>query len=369
MKRRWKFLGLFLIAIAALAVVNTFVTNDETEPAKVTVEGAEILSLPGGDLQVLDLPASEPDATAGAVVQPPIVLIHGYTASMNWWQDVIPELSRKHRVIAIDLLGHGGSAKPSSGYSVPGQADLIAQALNQLGAEGAVVVGHSLGGAVATALTERSSELVDRLVIMDMAPDVENFGNLDLMSRISRMPVIGQAIKRVTPDSLLRRGLEQGFAPGFPVPDYAVEDLKRMTYTAYHDWPPANESFTEERPLDQRVESSFTPLLVVFGAEDQIFDARTSLSAYAAVPGARTEMLEGVGHSPQVEAPEQTAALIRAFAEPPPPPPARAKKKPKSAQAKRTAATKQSSKAKSVKAQSAKAQKSAQTKRSAKTKQ
>ena len=223
-------------------------------------------------------------------------------------------------MIAVDLLGHGGSAKPGSGYSVPSQADLIAQALNQLEVEGAVVIGHSLGGAVATALAERASQLVDRLIIVGMAPAVDGFGSLDLTSRLSRLPVIGQASKRLAPDALLRSGLQQGFAPDFPVPDFAVEDVNAMTYTAYHDWPPANEQFTEERPLNERIEQSFVPLMVVFGAEDQIFDARSSISAYAALPGTRTELLEDVGHSPQVEAPEETAALILDFAKPAPEP-------------------------------------------------
>lgn len=328
MKRRWKVLIGLILLLLALAVLNAFAANRETQPARVTVEGGEILELPGGALQVLDVAPSEPPASTegggendpSALPLPPIVLIHGYTGSINWWQEVIPLLSRHHRVIAFDLLGHGGSAKPSSGYTVAGQADLIAQALNELGVEGAVLVGHSLGGTIAVAVTERASELVDRLVIIGMAPSVGEYGDLSLLSKISRLPVLGQAIKRITPDPLARRGLEQGFAPGFPVPDFALEDLRRMTFPAYHDWPDANRSFTDESPLDDRIESSFVPLLAIFGAEDQIFNARTSLSAYAALEGAQTELIEGVGHSPMVEAPERTAELLEAFATPPPAP-------------------------------------------------
>lgn len=337
MKRRWKILLGALVLLIALALLNTFATNRETKAAHVTVEGAEIVELPGGALQVLDLPATGAADEEGA----PIVLVHGYTASINWWQELIPLLNDRHRIVAIDLLGHGGSAKPSSGYNIPNQADLIAQALNQLGVEGALVVGHSLGGAVVTGVAERASELVDRLVIIGMAPAVEGYGSLDLSSKISRLPVIGQAVKRLAPDALIRNGLGQGFAPGFPVPDFVVEDLRRMTYTAYHDWPPANESFTAEKPLDQRVKETFIPLLVVFGAEDQIFDARKSLSTYANVPGARTELMDGVGHSPMLEAPEELARILEEFtptqpkAEPEPDPKSKRKTEPKRKKAKR----------------------------------
>lgn len=314
MKRRWKVLIGLILLIAGLAVLNAFAANRETEPARVTVEGALILELPGGSLQVLDL---QPEAASGgADVEPgpPIVLIHGYTGSIEWWQDVIPMLAENHRVIAIDLLGHGGSAKPSSGYSIPTQADLIAQVLAELEVEGAVLVGHSLGGSVAVAVAERASELVDRLVIVDMAPEADGYGDLDLKSRISRLPVLGQAIKRLAPDALIRNGLEQGFAPGFPVPDFAVEGVRSMTYPPYHDWPDANRAFTSEKPLNERIEGIFMPLLVIFGDEDRIFDARASLSAYAALPGAQTELMEGVGHTPMLESPEAFVELLEAFA-------------------------------------------------------
>lgn len=312
MKRRWKIIATVIVLLVGLALLNAFAANRETEAARVTVEGGQILELPGGALQALDVPASGPAAEEGA----PIVLVHGYTASINWWQELIPLLSERHRIVAIDLLGHGGSAKPSSGYTIPNQADLIAQVLNQLGVEGALVVGHSLGGAVVTRVAERASELVDRLVIVGMAPAVEGYGDLDFSSKVSRLPVIGPAIKRLAPDSLVRRGLAQGFAPGFPVPDFAVEDVRRMTYTAYHDWPGANEAYTAEKSLDQRVKETFVPLLAVFGSEDQIFDARTSLSTYAAVPGTQTELMDGVGHSPMLEAPEELAQILEDFAPP-----------------------------------------------------
>lgn len=328
MKRRWKVISGLVVVLLALAVLNAFAANRETEPARVTVEGGQVVELAGGALQVLDVPPREVETPAkerksgeGKSAEPlPIVLIHGYTGSINWWQEMIPLLSEHHRVVAIDMLGHGGSAKPTSGYTVPRQADLVAQALNELGIEGAVLIGHSLGGSVVTAVAERASELVDRLVIIGMAPAVEGYGDLSLLSKISRLPVLGQASKRLTPDAITRKGLEQGFAPGFPVPDYVVEDVNRMTYPPYHDWPDALSSFTSEKPLDQRIKASYVPLLVIFGSEDRIFDARTSLSTYAALEGARTELLDGIGHTPMIEAPEKTAALIEEFATPTRPP-------------------------------------------------
>jgi pimeloyl-ACP methyl ester carboxylesterase len=304
MRRGWKIAAGALAALAILLALNTIALDNQSEGAEVTVEGAEILRLQGGELQVLE--EGPRDAT-------PIVLLHCFTCSIGWWDELIPLLGGDHRVIAIDLLGHGGSEKPTDGYSIENQAQLVAQVLARLGVEGATVVGHSLGGTIAVSLAERSRELVDRLVIVDQAPDNDYGDGLDLLAQATFVPVLGEALWRIKMDWTIRQGLEQAFAPGFDVPDEFVEDLRRMNYAAYDHSAGAEDDYSEETPLDERVRASFVPLLAIFGSEDQIYDARESLAAYAEVQGAHAELIEGAGHSPNVEAPQETARLILDF--------------------------------------------------------
>lgn len=318
MRRGWKILIGVLVGFAVLLGLNTVAVDHETKKAEVTVEGGEILSLSGGDLQALD---------TGPRDAAPIVLLHCFSCSINWWDELIPLLDREHRVIAIDLLGHGGSEMPRSGYSMENQAALVAQALSKLGVEGATVVGHSMGAAVTVALADQSSELVDRLVIVDQGPDI-SYCSVPLPAKLALTPVIGEALNRITPDFAIKDGLGDAFAPGFDVPDQFVDDFNRMTYTAFDASASAEDDYEDEEPLDQRVRAVFVPLLVIFGSEDQLCDPRESLSAYADVPGARTELIDGAGHSPNVEKPEETAKLMLEFSKPPPEP--KAKRKPKS---------------------------------------
>jgi hypothetical protein len=132
--------------------------------------------------------------------------------------------------------------------------------------------------------------------------------------------VIGQAVWRVKVDSLIKNGYEQAFAPGYDIdsgfenPDQVVDDNRAMTYTSFTDSMDAVEDFTEAIPLDQRMRAIPVPLMAIFGAEDQIDDTGPSLSAFAAVPGARTAEIDGAGHSPNVEKPEETARLLLEFA-------------------------------------------------------
>jgi pimeloyl-ACP methyl ester carboxylesterase len=308
MGRGWKILIAVVVAVVVLLGLNALVTAKETKSAEVTLPGGRILDLPGADLQVVE---------KGPRDAPPIVLIHCFTCAIDWWNGMMPRLDRTHRVIAIDLLGHGGSEKPTSGYTIPNQADLVAQALAQLGVRDAEVVGHSLGGGVAVGLAQQSPQLVDRVVIVDTPPKHEE-GDLGLIARLGFAPVIGEAFWRIKPDFAVRKGLAVAFAPGFDVPDAFVEDLDRMTFSAYDNSPTGLDDFTDEEPLDRRMRETGKPLMVIMGAEEQIIDDPAArLAEYrATVPGAQTALIPGVGHSPNVEAPAKTAALVLGFAKP-----------------------------------------------------
>ena len=313
--RRWlKILLAVLVGLIVLLVLNAIAVSNETKDAEVNVEGAELVDTSSGTLQVLD----EGDPRGS-----PIVLIHGYTASMRWFDDLAPLLSDKHRVIRVDLLGHGGSEKPGAGYGIKDQATAVALALSELGVENATVVGHSLGATVATALAEQSPELAARIVNLDQAPD-DSYEDLSFSAKLGTTPVIGQAMSRmvqVTPASTVRSQYEQAFAPdfniasGFEDPDQVVEDLREMTYTAFTDTVDAEGDYSDDRPLHERLGSAEVPLLVVFGEEDQIYDAEDAIAPYADIAGASTELLPDIGHSPNVEAPETIAPMILSFAE------------------------------------------------------
>jgi pimeloyl-ACP methyl ester carboxylesterase len=108
------------------------------------------------------------------------------------------------------------------------------------------------------------------------------------------------------------------FAPGFDVPDAFVEDVNAMTYTAYNRSARDSQDYSEEEGLGQRMKESGKPLLVIMGAEEQIIDDPAArLAEYrATVPGVQTKLIQGAGHSPNVEKPAATAALVLAFDKP-----------------------------------------------------
>jgi pimeloyl-ACP methyl ester carboxylesterase len=320
LKRRWKVLIGFLVALAVLLAVNTLVLESQTKEAEVTVEGGQILHLSSGDVQVAD--TGESAVPAGQGSGQPIVLIHGYAGSLHWFDKLVPLLSKDHRVIRIDLLGFGGSEKPESGYGIEEQARIVAEALHKLDVSGAMVVGHSLGAAVTASLAEQASELVDRAVVIDEAPDESSKYGYDppLLQDLTYEPVLGEALWRVTPDFEVRDALKIAFAPGFDFgagfddSDQPVKDFRQMTYSSYEDAYAGAKDFVGQTPLNERFTAASVPLMVLFGSEDQIFDATASIAGYDGVPGVETATIQGAGHSPQVERPQQVAAKLEGFA-------------------------------------------------------
>jgi pimeloyl-ACP methyl ester carboxylesterase len=290
------------LIIVALLAVNTVTVERETKAAKPGI--GQVLKLPQGDVHVRQ---------DGARGLPPIVLIHGFAASMRWWDDVVPGLAREHQAIRIDLLGHGGSEKSRDGYSMERQADVVAAVLRRLGVRRGAVVGHSMGGLVATALVERHRELVTRVMTIGVPPDLDHSGSSDPTENIGFVPVIGQLGWRVLPRSMVRNQLEEAFIPEYEVPDLFVEDPERLTYSSYKESGEESADYREAEPVDERLADENVPLTVVYGRRERVVDPEAA-DEFRDIPGARIVLLEGVGHSPQLERPGRTARLILDFA-------------------------------------------------------
>ena len=96
-----------------------------------------------------------------------IVLLHGFLENQIMWQDFIPELSLKNRIITIDLLGHGETECLGYVHSMEDNADVVHEVLSNLRIRKAIFVGHSMGGYVALAFAELYPENIKGLVLLN----------------------------------------------------------------------------------------------------------------------------------------------------------------------------------------------------------
>jgi pimeloyl-ACP methyl ester carboxylesterase len=99
---------------------------------------------------------------------PPVLFVHGWACDRTYFGPQVAHFSRAHRVLAVDLRGHGESDKPRQDYTMASFADDLAWLCGQLEAEKPVVVGHSMGGTVTLVLAARYPALPGAIVLLDM---------------------------------------------------------------------------------------------------------------------------------------------------------------------------------------------------------
>jgi pimeloyl-ACP methyl ester carboxylesterase len=261
--------------------------------------------LDDGDMHVVE------DGPPGA---PALLLIHGSAGSLASWDAVVPSLAGAFRVIRVDLLGCGRSATPAGGgYDIPTQARRVGAALDKLGVSRVTVIGHSGGCTVATALAEQRPGAVAALALIDMGPTPDAKIPESWLTRLLLTRFPGPLLWRVKTGATIRKASRTGFARPVDIPDALIEGLLGMTYRAFAGAMRAPLDYLGQRSLPDRLTALRLPVLVVFGADDQRWRA-SSAAAYRAVPGARLELLPGVGHTPMMEDPQATGRLLLEFA-------------------------------------------------------
>ena len=136
-----------------------------------------------------------------------LLLIHGMAGSSATWRAVLPQLSKKYRVVAPDLFGHGESAKPRGDYSLGAFAAWLRDLLDELGITRATVVGQSLGGGVAMQFTYQHRDYCERLALISsggLGPD------LSWILRILSAPGAELVLPVVAPRPVLNIGNKLG---------------------------------------------------------------------------------------------------------------------------------------------------------------
>ena len=252
---------------------------------------------------------------------PALLLIHGMAGSSATWQAMIPQLSKKYRVIAPDLLGHGKSAKPRGDYSLGAFAVWLRDLLDELGVHRATVIGQSLGGGIAMQFAYQHRDYCERLVLIGsggLGPD------LSPMLRLLSAPGAELVLPVAAPQPVLNLGNKLGSwltSVGIQAPRAGQ---MWQAYSSLSD-PAARQAFlrTLRSVVDHRGQAvsalnklhltADLPTLLIWGDRDRIIPVSHAHAAHEALTGSRLEVLEGVGHFPHAEAPTAVADILEDF--------------------------------------------------------
>ena len=250
-----------------------------------------------------------------------LLLIHGMAGSSETWRALIPRLSRKYRVVAPDLLGHGQSAKPRGDYSLGAFAVWLRDLLDELGISRATIVGQSLGGGVAMQFVYQHPDYCQRLILISsggLGPDV------GWTLRLLSAPGAELILPVIAPRPVLTVGnkLRSWFtAAGIQSPRGAE------IWSAYSSLADAQTRQAFLRTLRSVVDyrgqavsalnrlhmAAELPTMAIWGDQDQIIPVAHAHAAHAVRPESRLEILAGVGHFPHVERPTEVVDLIDDF--------------------------------------------------------
>jgi len=254
----------------------------------------------------------------GDAAKPPMVLIHGYTASVYVWKTVAPMLADAgFRVIAVDLLGFGYSEKPKwFDYSIQSQARMVSRFLSRLGIGRATVIGSSYGDAVALNLTLDYSEMVEKLVLVDAV--CNNEPKEHPLLRLTSIPGVGEAVTPFLIDSkaFLRMRMNGTLAKAnhHLITDDRIESIRRPLFAAdaHHSVLATARNWQADR-LEQDAHLINQPTLIIWGDQDTVIPIKHGYKMHEEILNSRFVILKDCGHVPQEEKSDLFVELVTEF--------------------------------------------------------
>ncbi len=260
-----------------------------------------------GDKLVRVRDEPEPAPTRGPV---PLVCVHGAGMSSVVYMDVVRRLSPARRVVAPDLPGHGQSDRwdECGALSIDGYRDAVGAICARLGVSRAVLMGHSMGAAIALRCALSWPERVAGLVLLNGATRLkvapELLGLLD-----AELPQADGPATRVDgmPDGLARLS----FSPQV-LPDLRAR-WQAMLLAAPRDVILGDFRACDGFDVGEAAAGLRLPVLLVAGADDLLVPAKLAEKAAAKIPGARLEVYPRTGHFSHIEDPDRVLPAIEAF--------------------------------------------------------
>lgn len=243
----------------------------------------------------------------------PVILIHGGGAGADAfgnWYDCIPRLSDKFRVIAVDMVGFGKTAKPDPeafAYTQDARVAHLAAFVEALGLERVALVGNSMGGMTSIGVAVKRPELVDRLVLMGSA-------GLSRQTRPELKPVQNYDGTREGMAAIVRVLTHESFRPDPDLIDYrvavATDPETRKGYGATMGWVKSQGGLFYEDDFVARIKA---PTLVVGGKSDLVVPMELQFKYLSLIENSWGYFLPRCGHWAMLEHPEDFSAATARF--------------------------------------------------------
>ena len=249
----------------------------------------------------------------------PLLLIHGFGATLYTWRSLVPVLARRHRVITVDLKGSGRAPKPADRhYSVLDQAGYVAELIEGENLTDLTVIGHSFGGGVALAALVGHALSPARIRSLVLIDSMAYRQRIPWFIAALQVPGLGPCMLRLSPPEMQVRLVLRA---GYHDPGRITDDIVR-TYAAPLRDAAARGALIETAraippddvdALAARYGDIAVPTLLLWGRHDTIVPLDIGERLHRAIPGSRLVVIDDAGHLPHEERPEPVLRELEKF--------------------------------------------------------
>lgn len=249
-----------------------------------------------------------------------VVMVHGFGAALETWDDIYPSLAAEFSVVRLDLKGSGFSSKPAQdSYSLVDQSKILLGFIKSMGLRKVVVIGHSLGGAISLIsylqyLDTKSSLEIVGLILIDSSSYPQQFpffvGALrnpvtrflsELLPVEIRIRLVLNYSMRVKSQITTKKIQGYSFFMKLPGAEFA------LAQTAKHIVPLDVDAITA------RFSEVSVPTLIIWGKDDRVIPLENGYRLHAAIQTSQLIILPETGHIPHEERPEEVMLAIKEF--------------------------------------------------------
>ena len=262
----------------------------------------------------------------------PVVFIHGLGSSgYIEWRYNLDQIAARHRVFAPDLPGFGRSEKPRARYGIAYFTRFIERYMQERGLRSAAIVGASLGGRIALELALERPSLVRKLVLTNTL----GLGrpNVQVTYGLVTIPRVGEALMRVAshamswaPPRVIRRiaarytgsssnverTMDDAYL-GHVREMYAADGFHGAYLATVRSLVSPRAVMSGEYDMSKRLTELKIPVQLIWGADDPLFPVAHAARAHSLIKRSRLTVIEGAGHTPQAERPEEFNRVLDRF--------------------------------------------------------